>query len=71
MQKYAQAQLYTGEEAGGQGMTEYTIMLGAIVAVGAFMITVFRDPLATAFKNAGTKITETFTSATTAPTPSA
>ena len=35
------------------------------------MITVFRDPLATAFKNAGTKIAETFTAATTAPTPGA
>ena len=68
MQKYAQAQLYTGEEAGGQGMTEYTIMLGAIVAVGALMITVFRDPLATAFKKAGDQITTTFGKATAAPT---
>lgn len=71
MKKYAEAQLYTGEEAGGQGMTEYTILLGAIVAVGAFMIVKFRDPLATAFQNAGTKITETFTSATATPTPGA
>ncbi|WP_417052078.1 hypothetical protein [Ellagibacter isourolithinifaciens] len=71
MQKYAQAQLYTGEEAGGQGMTEYTILLGAIVAVGAFMITQFRDPLATAFQKAGKAITDTFTTATTTPTPSA
>ena len=68
MQKYAQAQLYTGEEAGGQGMTEYTILLGAIVAVGALMITVFRNPLAEAFDKAGKAITKTFTTATTTPT---
>ena len=65
MKKYAEAQLYTGEEAGGQGMTEYTILLGAIVAVGTVMLTVFRDPLADAFKSAGEKITALFTNATT------
>ena len=35
------------------------------------MITVFRDPLAAAFKKAGDQITTTFTTATTTPTPGA
>ena len=44
-------------------MTEYTLILGTIVSVGAVVITVFRDPLIQAFTNAGNKITNTFTNA--------
>ena len=63
MKKYAKSKLYAGEEAGGQGMTEYTLILGTIVSVGAVVITVFRDPLIQAFTNAGNKITNPFTNA--------
>lgn len=63
MKKYLQSKLYAGEEAGGQGMTEYVYMLGLMTAVGTIVITAFRDPLIDAFTEAGKKITSTFNSA--------
>lgn len=69
MKNYIKSLAYTGEEAGGQGMSEYVILLGAVVAIAAAGVIVFRDQLITAFTNAGTKITEAFTNATTPATP--
>lgn len=69
MKNYIKSLAYTGEEAGGQGMSEYVILLGAVVAIAAAGVIVFRDQLTTAFTNAGTKITEAFTNATTPATP--
>lgn len=71
MKNYVKSLAYTGEEAGGQGMSEYVILLGAVVAIAAAGVLVFRDQLIAAFTDAGTKITAAFTNATTPTTPGA
>lgn len=65
MKNYIKSLAYTGEEAGGQGMSEYVILLGAVTAIATAGVLVFRNQLITAFTNAGTEITKAFTNATT------
>lgn len=65
MKNYMKSLVYTGEEAGGQGMSEYVILLGAVVAVAAAGLIFFRDALSQGLTDAGKKITDAFTTATT------